>query len=210
MVRRSTWVLLIVFLLLLALAWYLQRGESEQEAESTPTLSTVTEKLFDVDDISISRFRVEGAEGKAIEISRDEAGLWSMIEPQADVIDVDAVESLVNKIVSLSVLAKLDPAPEFKDIGLMQPSYYIRITLDNGSQQVAYIGDLTPTNSGYYVLVGDGFPVVVSKFSLESVLDVLDNPPLPATPTPQPVTTDTEDQFMLTETVSSETLESSP
>jgi hypothetical protein len=51
---------------------------------------------------------------------------------------------------------------------------------------VLNIGNVTPTGAGYYVLVSQQGMSIASKYSLEPILKLLDNPPvkLPDTPSP--------------------------
>ena len=53
-------------------------------------------------------------------------------------------------------------------------------------ERKAQVGVITPTDSGYYVLNTAGEVVVVSKSSIDSLLELLKNPPYLETLTPSP------------------------
>ena len=52
------------------------------------------------------------------------------------------------------------------------------------------VGDITPTNSGYYVRKEDGSILVISKYGMESLLNLILYPPYEETPTPSPMPSD--------------------
>jgi hypothetical protein len=63
------------------------------------------------------------------------------------------------------------------------PAYRFKVSFQDGKQKTVYIGKLTPTKSGYYARLEDGNPVVVSKYAVENLINLLDKPPI-ATPVP--------------------------
>ena len=69
---------------------------------------------------------------------------------------------------------------------MLSPTYQLQLTLVDGSQLMAAIGDKTPTGTGYYVLpAGAANVVTVNSSSLEFVLALLVSPPIiPPTATP--------------------------
>jgi hypothetical protein len=76
-------------------------------------------------------------------------------------------------------------------IGLEEPEYTLTLTFKDGLERTAEIGVITPTESGYYVRNPAGDVVIISKFSLDTLLGLLSNPPYLETPTPSPVPTET-------------------
>jgi hypothetical protein len=119
-----------------------------------------------------------------VELGRDAQGVWALLYPKAEATDVGAVESAVSQLLSLSVLSDLDEAPSLEAAGLEKPAYRLLIKLDDGSQELMSVGKLTPTGSGYYVLAGNRGLFLVSKYSLEPFLNLVENPPIQPTPTP--------------------------
>jgi hypothetical protein len=183
MIRRSTLVLLVVFAALVAGAIFWQRSQDKigiAEATATPG----SQLLFQFKG-NISGLRLERTSGGVLELSRDAQGAWKLVYPKADETDIAAVEAAVSQLISVPVLSTLEEGPTMEAAGLAPPAYRLLINLDDGSQVVMNVGNATPTGAGYYVLVSQQGMLIVSKYSLEPFLKLLDNPPvmLPAIPT---------------------------
>jgi hypothetical protein len=183
MIRRTTWVILVIFIALVGLAWYLQRTGETASGETTPT--AVSQTLFEVEESAISALRVEDAQGNAVALERNAEGLWSLTEPQGEVTDVGLAEQAMSQLATLEVVTTLEEAPALGTVGLASPAHTITVTLEDGRALVAKVGKETSVGSGYYVLV-EGKPVqVASKFGLDGVLGLLQNPPILATHIPE-------------------------
>jgi len=183
MIRRTTWVYLVLFIALLGFAWYFQSSKEKAAAQVTPTPGT--QNLFNIEESSIKSLKIEDNQGKFVALGRDEKGLWSLTEPKADMTDISQAESAVSQLVSLTVLSSVDPAPSADVTGLNPADYTVTIDFNNGSQKVLLVGKVTPIQNGYYSQL-DGGPVdVVNKYGMDAFLKLLSNPPV-ATPTAVP------------------------
>lgn len=181
--RRTTGIVVTVFIALLVVLFW-QRARERESAQATPTPGQ--EFLFDL-DANITGLRVERVGEEFVELTLDQEGLWKLTWPEGEETDVVAVESAIAQLPTLSVLSALEEQrPELKAVGLAKPVYKILILLGDGNQIVAYIGDETPTGAGYYVLISGRPLYVVNKSSLDSVLKLVDTPPIKPTPTPTP------------------------
>ena len=183
MIRRSTLVLLVVFAALVAGAIFWQRSQ-DKKSPSEATATPGSQLLFDFKG-NITGLRLERTSGGMLELGRDAQGTWTLIYPKAEATDISAVQGAVSQLISMSVLSTLEEGPTMEAAGLATPAYRLLISLDDGSQVVMNVGNVTPTGAGYYVLVSQQGMSIVSKYSLEPFLKLLDNPPvmLPATPT---------------------------
>ena len=184
MIRRSTLVLLVVFVALAAGVIFWQRSQ-DKKGTATATATPGSQLLFHFKG-NITGLRLEGGSGGVLELGRDAQGAWTLIYPKADATDVPAVEGAVSQLIAAPVISSLEEGPSMEAAGLATPAYRLLIKLDDGSQVVVNIGNVTPTGSGYYVLASGQGMSIVSKFSLEPIIKLLDNPPvkLPDTPTP--------------------------
>jgi hypothetical protein len=184
MIRRSTLVLLVLFVTLAAGAIYWQRSQ-DKKGTSNATATPGSQLLFSFKE-NISGLRLERGSGGILELGRDDQGAWTLIYPKADATDVAAVEGAVSQLISTPVISTLEEGPSMEEAGLATPAYRLLISLDDGSQVVLNIGNVTPTGAGYYVLVSQQGMSIASKYSLEPILKLLDNPPvkLPDTPSP--------------------------
>jgi hypothetical protein len=198
MIRRSTWIILLVFLAILGGGLFFQKFQSDKQAQVTPTAEF--KLLFPgVDKSQITAFEIDDSQGRTLGVAKDQSGSWAVAVYTAADTDPTGIDGMLMQITSLEVLSDLDPAPALDIIGLTTPAYRFKVTLQDGQQKTVYIGKLTPTKSGYYARLESGNPVVVTKYAVDNLINLLDKPPiatpvpaLPAaefgvvTPTPQP------------------------
>jgi hypothetical protein len=192
MIRRTTWIILGVFVVLLGLAWYLQRGKPATAVQATPTPGR--QYMFDIQESNIKKLEIANNQGQRVILGRDSKGVWSLEEPQADATDVAQAESAVTQLVTLSVVSTMAATPQPDASGLNSPTDVITLTMNSGPLQIAYIGKTTPIQNGYYAQLGkDGPVMVVNTDGLDSFLRILESPPIlgTATPTGQPAITAT-------------------
>ncbi|MBN2147675.1 MAG: DUF4340 domain-containing protein [Anaerolineales bacterium] len=184
MVRRSTWIIVSIFVVLLVGALLLARVQKEEvEEEPTPTLQVI-ESLFDIDNLVVVQIDFASADGEAVTFQRDTVvGEWSLAGAEPGTTDVFAAGGIAGELFALQIQTRLDNIPSLGAMGLVSPAYTISMTKDNGEKIVLYVGDLTPTGTGYYIQVDKDDPVVVSKVNLDSILGVFETPPLLPTPT---------------------------
>jgi len=185
MIRRSTLVLVVIFAALAVGAIFWQRSQDKKGPAANATATPGSQLLFHFDG-NISGLRLERTSGGMLELTRDEQGAWKLVDPKADETDIAAVESAVSQLISTPVISTLEQGPSMEAAGLTTPAYRLLINLDDGSQVVVNIGNVTPIGNGYYVLVSQQGMSIASKFSLDPILKLLDNPPIKLTDTPIP------------------------
>lgn len=185
MIRKSTWVVLLVFAVLLAVVFIWQRSQDQKSSEATPTASAAAERqyLFDIAG-EVASLRIEHVGDKTIELMKDENSQWVLAGSPTSAIDSASVDTVVGQLSTLPLVSTLQNIPKLQDLGLEPPSYRILVIQEDGTQLVASIGNATPTGSGYYVLAGDRRVYIANELSLQAILDLVDKP-LPA-PYPQP------------------------
>jgi hypothetical protein len=131
----------------------------------------------------LTRLRISDAAGKSVEVSRESGGAWKLVEPAGQPADVTRIESAVTQVGFLQVTSTLEDPPALSVVGLQPPRYRLSAVGQDGKEQVAFIGDQTPTQTGYYAQREGGPLVVVSQFALDSLLELFNNPPVLPTPT---------------------------
>ena len=176
MVRRTTWIVLVIFLGLLAFSLYWQNRNKGNQGEVTP--SPIVQSLLDIKSGEISTLRIEDERGGVVEIKHVEGNRWILVFPKSEATDSNAVDGMVNKFVSLHVLSTIDPAPPDDATGLKKPQYKIHLRVKDGRQMIVNVGVQTATGSGYYVKVDDGFVKVVDKIGMEAVTNLIYQPPV--------------------------------
>jgi hypothetical protein len=198
MIRRSTWIILFVFIVVLVGGLYFQKYQSNKQAEVTPT-PEINVLFPGVSKDQITGLEIDTSQGKKVVVTKDQSGSWVVTGFTAADTDPTGIDSMLNQVTSLSILSDLENAPALDVIGLTSPAYIFHITLQDGQQEILYIGILTPTKSGYYARLGENSPIVVSKYAVDNLTKLLENPPIAtpiptvtatemteATPTPQP------------------------
>jgi hypothetical protein len=192
MIRRTTWIILGVFIVVLGLAWYLQRNKPATAVQATATPGR--QYLFDIQESNIKKLEISDNQGQRVVLGRDSGGVWSLIEPKAAATDVGQAESAVTQLATLSVVNMLPATPPPVSSGLDGPTDVITLTMNSGPLQIAYIGKTTPIQNGYYAQLGkDGPVMVVNSNNVDALLQILASPPIlgTATPTGQPAITAT-------------------
>lgn len=96
MIRRSTWIVLAVFVLLLAALLIFQRVKQQSDdapLDITPQPESIP--LIDIaEDQVVIGLRIEDNDGNVVEVQRDdEESNWVLQVPESDVTDVEKVES---------------------------------------------------------------------------------------------------------------------
>ena len=184
--KRSTWILLVIFLALVGLFFYLNQkeGTTSENGELTPTVAPVEYLITESDGVPTS-IDIQSDTGEQVNISRSEAGEWVVNQPIEAEADQGSAEAAASQLTSLRIVSK--PEVALADVGLVQPSYIVTVGLTGGTMKTVRIGDLTPTDSGYYTTVNDSDEVlIVSKTGLDSLLMLITTPPVAKTPTPTP------------------------
>jgi hypothetical protein len=198
MIKRQTWITFAVFIVVLVAAIIWTRAKS-RKSEPTPTPTAIT-NFFNFDEATIASLKIADDKGKLVSIARSQDGLWALEEPKAEYTDVAAVESAMTQLVALHIMTTLSATSDLAEYGLDHPAYTITVTLDGGQQTVAQIGSLTPTKSGYYARIDGSTPQIVTQYSLDAVLKLLQNPPI-ATPTAAPTMTSTPTMEVIVSTL---------
>jgi hypothetical protein len=183
MIKRNTLILLGIFVVLLIFAIFYQKMPKNAAGTVTPTPGEVA-FFSNLAEKSITSLRIEDTTGKAVVLGRDSAGMWAVTEPKGGPTDVTQAETAVTQLLSLRSISSLDPAADLGIFGLGKPSYTVTITA--GSEKIVLlIGDVTPTQNGYYVRLNQNPPDIVNKDSIDALLGLWSNPPFQATPTPE-------------------------
>lgn len=180
--KRSTWIVLVTFLALVGLTLYLNQKEpAVEEVEVTPT--AMVEYLFTETDGLPTSIDIQKDNGEQVAIARNDTGEWVLKQPIETKADQGSAEAAASQLTSLRIVSRPEVAPA--DVGLIQPTYIMTVELTGGVLKTVRIGNLTPTESGYYTNVNNSTEVlIVSKTGLDSLLTLVESPPYISTPTP--------------------------
>ncbi|OGO11296.1 MAG: hypothetical protein A2Y93_11590 [Chloroflexi bacterium RBG_13_68_17] len=178
MIRRSTWIVLGVFGLLLAFTlWWRARPADQAVGEATATL----EPLWNVGAAQIVLIRVEDLQaGTTVEAELRADGAWWLLEPEAGPADTTRMEQAASWLALPIPRSQVAPVGDLADFGLDAPHQRVTARLDDGRELTFEVGDEAPTGTMTYVRLPDRAGVLVlSKYGLSEVLGLLDPLPIP-------------------------------
>lgn len=186
MLKRSTWLALIVLAVLIGWMIYIQQDEKavKEEAKSFPTLET--HRLFDAAEGLPTRIKIEAATGETVEVGLGMGNLWELTLPFGGAADQGQVEAAVTQIGTLRSLEQVGQIP-LSELGLEKPTYIITLGFTDGKTHTLEIGDQTPSGSGYYVRLDQDQAMIVEGAGIDGLLGLLTFPPYRETPTPSPL-----------------------
>ncbi len=194
MLRRSTLIVLIVFLVLVGVAVYLQYFHEEAPVIPTEEVSVldatipVPEDLFDFDPNAVTGLRIDAADGRVVEIEKNEDDAFVLVEPEtnAEMTDALRIFDAIDTLARVEIDFNLDPQMALSAFGLDEAAYEVTLSLEDGEDVSFKIGDQVPTKTGYYVQLVDSTPKVVGLYAIDNLLTFFDDPPAIPTPTPEP------------------------
>jgi hypothetical protein len=193
MVRRSTWIVLIVFAVLVGFAWLFQRyqnNKAETAVTATPTVPPTF--LYDLNNTEVNEIKIADHSGGGVDLYRDlSSSNWAIAGVPVDQADSFQIESISAQLFSLQVQETLTQTLPLDLIGLDTPAYTITMTTTDGTRIITHVGTETAIGSGYYARVDSGRVVILDKVVLDDILNLVDYPPLLPTATPEVTITST-------------------
>jgi hypothetical protein len=189
MIRRSTWVVFAIFLVVALAAIFLLRSPTSPltaNPAETPSVTPAPMVIDGWDANDVVGVELVQADGSGVKLDRAADGTWSDSEKQTPV-QPGQVEQLLSELLAIRVLTVMPTDYALDALALTSPSQKIIISRQEGSQFEFSIGNLTPTGNGYYVRTDNNSAVVVSNFALDAVTQLFVE--IQATPTPLVTTT---------------------
>ncbi len=191
MVRRSTWIVLGLFVLVIGFALIFERfqaNKTEVTATATPVVAAV--KLYDVTNTQVNEIIITASGGGKIDLYRDpETSNWVITDVPVDQADSAQIDSISQQLLSLQIQETFTQTLTLASIGLETPAYTITLTTVDGNQIITEIGSPNAIGDGYYVRVDSGQVVLVDKVVLDDVISFINQPPVLPTPTPEVTST---------------------
>jgi hypothetical protein len=194
MVRRTTWILLVVFGLLAVFAWWFQRYQAnKQETTATSTALPTAAKLLNLDSDQVNEITIASNTGDEVSLNKDStsASNRGVKNIPTDQVDTNRLESVVSPLLTLQVSEILSQSPALETIGLDKPAYTLTMITADGLKSVIYIGNLNAIGTGYYARVGNGPILILDNVILDDAFKLISEPPLLATATPEVTETGT-------------------
>lgn len=184
MLKKNTkWVILV----LAALTMYsIYLTVAPAEVLPTPTLPPPPDFLFEVNPLDIRGITIVDAEGVRVSFEVGEDDIWHITEPEEypfERLDTQRFFQGVSGLVGWTSLTDASDITALNTIGLTEPGYQVIIYVNDAPDIEIWIGDQTITGNGYYVLVDNGFPQVVSLSAVDGLIILHSELPLLPEPT---------------------------
>ena len=178
MIKRSTWIMLGFFVLLLAVTLWLQRSNEADPAETVPTVPSL-KLVFDFPMTDIAQLRVENLDGAVVEVVRTDFG-WALSAPETavDLVDQSRIDGALAQLVAMRYLTEEKIQAPASALQLEFPPHVLTVTTGSGAVTVMKIGETAPTGTGVYIAFEDGIPRIVSRNPIETILSLLQAPPV--------------------------------
>lgn len=193
MIRRPTWVLVVLLAALAALVYYMQTVPDNLIKKvltgATPTKEVIGGLLFLPTDGPIKGISFEGSDGHSIALKEEDAGWTLSVDGQGPVpADQNTVAQAATMTMNLRVLTSMSTPPaDLSGFGFDKPAYIFKAILGNGQTATFKIGNATVTDSGYYLQEGNGTISIVDKYGIDALLAFYTQPPYMFPPTASPV-----------------------
>lgn len=182
MIKRSTWIVLAIFAVLLLVAVGFWRFAEQKSAETpTPAVTPTEPPLFSFSTIDVQALAVSDNQGNKMEATQA-LGNWTLVQPAGQPADGTQIDSALTSLQSATVSRTLSGS-DVSEYGLDAPTAVITLTLSSG-QHILSVGNPGPSNV-YYVQLDGGAPLVVGRYSLGSIIALAATPPVASTPTPE-------------------------
>jgi hypothetical protein len=186
MIRRSTWVTLAAFVVVLAAAIWWTRTRSTRGTASGGTATPTPVAIWSLVETDLVGFRVEDLSGKkTVELKRDAVNGWQVVQPKDAPADSAAVEQAATSLLVLAPTDTLPAVPDLSPFGLAQPRYRLTVFSKDGVSRSITVGRLSPTGGSIYIQApGRADVLLVNQYSIQDALNMVDSPPYLTTPTP--------------------------
>jgi hypothetical protein len=185
--QAGTWISVFLLAALVGLAFYLSREKGKTGTEATPTLEKTF--IFTEADGAVSSIEVKPDGGDAVKIAHNAQNAW-VLEMSNEEVEANQgmAEAAATQVTALPITAQIEDGKAPDIFGLDKPTYVITVEFKGGKTRTLEVGDLTPTNSGYYVRVDKGKILVTDVSGIEALMQLRASPPYLNTPTVLPPT----------------------
>lgn len=185
MIRRSTWITLAAFIVVLVAAIWWTRARPSQGTASGGTATPTRTAIWSLTETDLVGFRVEDLSGKkTVELKRDATNGWQVVQPKDAPADSAAVEQAATSLLVLVPTDALPAVPDLSPFGLAQPRYRLTVFSKDGVSRSIGVGRLSPTGGSIYVQApGRTDVLLVSQYAIQDALNMVDSPPYLTTPT---------------------------
>ncbi len=187
MSRRTTYVLAVILVVLLAGSY----AFSKRQQASTPSLSPTTGPWLQLTNGQIKTISmVDTAKGQKLELARKSDTEWMVQSPTAGAADPQQIYAWLGQWQYLYAQHTITPTSGLADYGLAEPALVITFTIQVSNSiktAIIHVGKLVQVSSGYYARqVGSDQVAVIGLTAVDETRNLINAPPLLPITLPQP------------------------
>ncbi|NPV78477.1 MAG: DUF4340 domain-containing protein [Anaerolineae bacterium] len=169
MIKRSTWVTLAFFVVLVGFAIYWQKSP-ETFMSPTPTPTPFPIFLPGWSEKEISLIEISAPDENIIVLKLDSTKQWALANSDHDQVAQGKIEELLTTLRTATIISAINNPVDPAVIGLEEPKLSIRLQNTKGETVLIKIGDKTPTDSGYYAQMDENLPVILRSITVEDLV----------------------------------------
>ena len=154
MIKRSTWILLVILALVVG-AYFLIKNQPAKGKTLTPTATGSSFLITQAQGV-LQSLSISDNKGNKFQMQRDLSKSWVITAPSSGVADQGLASAAETQVGALSILTQLQTPPDLSVVGLAGPAYTMQLGFVNGSSHKIDVGIISPTGSGYYVRFDGG------------------------------------------------------
>ncbi len=173
MIRKSTYTLLIILLVLAAVVIFLQRTPGMKGATTNQPTSTQSPALFNWGEKAVDALSMSDDQGHVLKAKLDNQNNWYIEQPTGCQLENGKIANSIAQMQTFTIMVEMEAPPALADVGLTSPTYRLMLTFGDGSTQYFTVGSVVPTGTGYYVQVDNNPVVVVTKRSIDSLFELV-------------------------------------
>ncbi len=194
MVKKPTLILLAIFMLLAAFAWWFQKSPYSAANSGTATPTSILSPLANWKIEDTRQIKFFNSEGSPLSLRMGKSMIdWSIDEDTSVSADSGKVMQLLSELQSMQPIARLETGIDEKAVGLVEKARKITLVDSAGTTKEITMGNETATSSGTYVKIGSDVYIMNTQ-TISSVTDMLTlqgiikqtETPIMETGTPQP------------------------
>lgn len=157
---KSNYIVLLIFILLGIFVIFVDKGKREKSEK----ISIFSQGIKKEDITKIELIDIE--KQTYILCNKFQNGVWQITVPKRYDVDKGTITGVINNFTNIAVDRKLTMESletvsviDLKNFGLDNPKFKIKVSSYDNKENVLIVGNLTPTQSLYYVKEQDKEPV---------------------------------------------------
>jgi hypothetical protein len=183
-ISRVTIILLLILAFGAIFTWYWEFSPAK-DARLTPTPTSMPKVVGSWSADEIVALDITLSKDNPIRLRRNSDSSWAFGTLEGKQPDQGKVLQFLTSLTTLAVTNSINSGISLDEIGLTNPTFIIQIKNRDNEIEIIKVGNSTPTQNGYYLQVNEELPVVTNKYSVDSMIELIQGDNLTLqTPTP--------------------------